>query len=162
MKAITLHQPYATLIAIGAKRIETRGWRTLYRGPLAIHAARSLSPEMRALCVREPFRTVLQQAGYTAPEKSPLGAVVATCSLVDCLPTGADQGTRPHALPCMGTAEWAFGNYAPDGGSGCWKTCCPSSHRSRREASKGSGSGAMARSDGPDSLGGAPGNDKGC
>src|SRR4051794_38411973 len=113
MKAITLHQPYATLIAIGAKRIETRGWRTRYRGPLAIHAARSLSPERRALCVREPFRTVLQQAGYTDPDRLPLGAVVATCSLLACLPTGPVAGTRPHALPRIGSAEWAFGNYAP-------------------------------------------------
>jgi activating signal cointegrator 1 len=40
MKAITLTQPWATLVAIGAKRIETRSWPTNYRGPLAIHAAK--------------------------------------------------------------------------------------------------------------------------
>ena len=42
MKAITLTQPWATLVAIGAKRIETRSWRTFYRGPLAIHAGKTL------------------------------------------------------------------------------------------------------------------------
>lgn len=36
LKALTLWQPWATLIAIGAKRIETRGWATSYRGPLVI------------------------------------------------------------------------------------------------------------------------------
>jgi hypothetical protein len=113
MKALTLHQPYATLVAVGAKRIETRGWRTRYRGPLAIHAARSFSPEMRALCLREPFRTVLQQAGYTDLDSLPLGAVVATCYLMDCLPTGPDTATPPHDLPLKDSAEWAFGNYAP-------------------------------------------------
>src|SRR6202030_2406661 len=40
MKALTLTQPWATLVAIGAKRIETRSWPTLYRGPLAIYAAK--------------------------------------------------------------------------------------------------------------------------
>lgn len=40
MKAITIWQPWATLIAIGAKRYETRSWSTTYRGPLAIHAAK--------------------------------------------------------------------------------------------------------------------------
>lgn len=40
MKALTLTQPYATLVAIGEKRLETRSWRTSYRGPLAIHAAK--------------------------------------------------------------------------------------------------------------------------
>lgn len=38
MKAITLIQPYATLIALGYKANETRSWQTTHRGPLAIHA----------------------------------------------------------------------------------------------------------------------------
>ena len=32
MKAITVIQPWATLLASGRKRIETRSWRTNYRG----------------------------------------------------------------------------------------------------------------------------------
>lgn len=42
MKVLTLHQPYATAIALGHKRYETRSWWTSYRGPLAIHAAKGL------------------------------------------------------------------------------------------------------------------------
>jgi hypothetical protein len=44
MKVLTLAQPWATLVAIGAKKIETRSWPTNYRGPLAIQFAR---PEQR-------------------------------------------------------------------------------------------------------------------
>jgi len=44
MKALTLTQPWATLIACGAKRIETRSWATDFRGRIAIHAAKGLSP----------------------------------------------------------------------------------------------------------------------
>ena len=40
MKAITLWQPWASLIACGAKKYETRSWATRYRGPIAIHAAK--------------------------------------------------------------------------------------------------------------------------
>lgn len=40
MKAITIWQPYATLIVLGLKRFETRCWGTSYRGPLVIHAAK--------------------------------------------------------------------------------------------------------------------------
>src|SRR5258708_5270609 len=40
VKALTLWQPWASLIAVGAKTIETRSWSTSYRGPLAIHAAK--------------------------------------------------------------------------------------------------------------------------
>src|SRR5689334_4415085 len=113
MKAITLHQPYATLIAIGAKRIETRSWPTRYRGPLAIHAARVLGPQARALCSHEPFRSALARAGYASPDALPLGAVVATCRLVDCLPTGAPTDYPPAHLPPGDSAERAFGDYAP-------------------------------------------------
>lgn len=40
MKAISLWQPWASAIAMGLKRIETRNWATRHRGPLAIHAAK--------------------------------------------------------------------------------------------------------------------------
>ena len=40
MKALTLHQPRASLVALGVKTIETRGWSTTYRGPLLIHAGK--------------------------------------------------------------------------------------------------------------------------
>lgn len=42
MKAITIHQPYASLIAWGEKHFETRSWSTPYRGPIAIHAGKSM------------------------------------------------------------------------------------------------------------------------
>jgi hypothetical protein len=105
MKGLTLTQPWATLIAIGAKRIETRSWSTSYRGPIAIHAAKGLGPVggQRGLfiqCAAEPFRTVLSSAieSHSPPyagnlkrlcnqEVMPLGSIVATANLVHCLPT---------------------------------------------------------------------------
>jgi hypothetical protein len=42
MKALTLIQPWATLVALGEKQIETRSWDTKYRGPLAIHAGKKI------------------------------------------------------------------------------------------------------------------------
>ncbi len=41
MKALSLKQPWATLVAMGIKTIETRSWATDYRGPLFIHASGS-------------------------------------------------------------------------------------------------------------------------
>lgn len=40
MKALSLTQPWATLVVSGAKLFETRSWTTRYRGPLLIHAAK--------------------------------------------------------------------------------------------------------------------------
>jgi hypothetical protein len=39
MKALSLRQPWASMIASGAKTIETRVWSTRYRGPILICAA---------------------------------------------------------------------------------------------------------------------------
>jgi hypothetical protein len=64
VKAITLTQPWATLMAIGAKRIETRGWSTQFRGPVAIHAAKGFPPDARHICWESPFREVLQPLGF--------------------------------------------------------------------------------------------------
>lgn len=87
MKALTLHQPWASAIAWGVKRIETRGWATSYRGPIAIHAGkrwtrdevakgRSLLATLRA--------SPLGEVPETLPELCPLGVVVAVAVLVDC------------------------------------------------------------------------------
>jgi hypothetical protein len=44
MKAISLWQPWASAIALGWKKNETRHWSTDYRGPLLIHAAKKIVP----------------------------------------------------------------------------------------------------------------------
>jgi hypothetical protein len=87
VKAITLTQPWATLVAIGAKRIETRSWRTDYRGPLAIHAAKTYPLAARGLRYDEPFYRALWDAGIKPDMPIPIGAVVAVCDLVSVVTT---------------------------------------------------------------------------
>lgn len=43
IKALSLWQPWASLLAAGVKRIETRGWPTGHRGLLLIHAGKHRS-----------------------------------------------------------------------------------------------------------------------
>lgn len=96
MKAITIKHPWASLISLGMKSIETRSWATKYRGPLAIHASARLGDsESRAICLQEPFRSVLLEAELLIPagrgcwkHNFPLGMGIATCNLVDCLEIG--------------------------------------------------------------------------
>lgn len=73
-KALTLTQPWATLVALGIKRVETRTWSTDYRGQLLIHAAKG-NPD------RE-FEAELRARGILpADAEIPLGAIVARCRL---------------------------------------------------------------------------------
>ncbi|HUB98847.1 MAG TPA: hypothetical protein VMS11_03375 [Solirubrobacterales bacterium] len=119
MKAITLTQPYATLVAIKAKRFETRSWSTRYTGPLAIHAGKGLGPVggergLRALCESEPFRGVLTQTGFADPRDLPRGVIVATCELVDCLETaGLSYAAMFDLTGTDAEREIHFGDYTP-------------------------------------------------
>ncbi len=103
MKALTLLQPWASLIAIGAKRIETRSWRTSYRGPLAIHAGRTFGAWSQEHWTMPACRAALYEAGITGVADLPRGYVIAVCRLVDCL-----RITEPPPEP-----ERSFGVYAP-------------------------------------------------
>lgn len=124
VRCLTLTQPWATLIAIKAKRIETRSWATSYRGPLAIHAAKGLGPVggksgLYELCMREPFFSALDAAGYRTGLDLPLGAIVATCYLLDVRIIGVELNGVPTIAaddmltftPILGN-ERAFGNYS--------------------------------------------------
>lgn len=57
LKAISLQQPYANLVASGRKTIETREWGTSYRGDLLICASLSGigEPKGLALCIVELY-----------------------------------------------------------------------------------------------------------
>jgi hypothetical protein len=57
MKAISLKQPWANLVASGKKTIETRKWATKYRGDLVICSSKSpkIEPYGKALCVVELY-----------------------------------------------------------------------------------------------------------
>ncbi len=76
---LTIHQPWAWLIANGHKDIESRQWSTSYRGKLIIHAGKTLvKPDAAA------FRAV----GIPLPpdDELDLGAVVAVATLRNCRP----------------------------------------------------------------------------
>lgn len=92
MRALSLWQPWASLIAVGAKTIETRSWGTKYRGPLAIHAAKTLEGismvNAGRMCREDDaaIAAALSAHGVTVWGDLPLGAVVAVADLVDCVP----------------------------------------------------------------------------
>ncbi len=104
MRCLTLTQPWASLVAIGAKHIETRSWSTFHRGPLAIHAAKGFPSWARTVCWREPFRSALLRGGYRLLSDLPRGGVVAICTLADVVPV--------ERLRSLNEREASFGDYS--------------------------------------------------
>jgi hypothetical protein len=107
MRGLSLTQPWATLIAIGAKRIETRSWSTSYRGPIAIHASKSFPRDCRDMCALQPFLRALTRAGLSLPEL-PTGAIVAVARVVGC--TLTERVVFDLSQPAQ-AAEREFGDY---------------------------------------------------
>lgn len=61
MKVLSLKQPYATLVCIGAKKIETRSFETSYHGKILIHASKAMPAEYKKLATTsKPFVNALK------------------------------------------------------------------------------------------------------
>src|SRR5882672_2409603 len=104
MRALSLYQPWASLIVYGHKRIETRSWPTRYRGTLLIHASKT-QVEMAQLDGWRPAQE-LDQRIFDLPY--PFGAIIGSVTVLDCLKT--DTAVTALALSAQ---EIVFGDYAP-------------------------------------------------
>lgn len=106
MKAITLYQPWASLMAGGYKKNETRSWSTEYRGDLVIHSAKSLNKESYRAYYVPAIASALKRMGFSEPSKLPLGKCLCVVRLDGCVLTQTLKsgiGVYP--------AEEAFGDY---------------------------------------------------
>lgn len=111
MKALTLYEPWAALVAAGWKEVETRNWYTSYRGPLAIHS--SVHPPDKIEISRATF--LMGGHGFELPQFH-MGCVVAVCRLAACVLTdrvgAAAQILKPEFSPKHGwSVELQVGNY---------------------------------------------------
>lgn len=110
MKALSIRQPFASLIIAGVKHYETRDWPTKYRGRLAIHAAKGWD---------NVDKTVAQQLAARWPEVKeivgngvPLGLALGIVEI--------EAVYRSHEIaPSLTDLERAVGNYQP--GRAAWK-----------------------------------------
>lgn len=106
MKALSLTQPWATLIVAGAKRWETRSWQPHYRGLIAIHASKAFPKWAQEICGREPFRSALN----CDPGELPTGAIIGVARIVRCVPTLSLNHDLDYA-GVISERERAFGDY---------------------------------------------------
>ena len=101
VKVLTIRQPWALLVALGVKTIETRSWSTKYRGPLTIHAG---ARKPRRIWVEpngdppaavdliamgrhyDMWEDVNDPGSWAYDWAGPLGAIIATATLDDVVP----------------------------------------------------------------------------
>jgi hypothetical protein len=103
VKVLSLLQPWATLVVIGVKKIETRSWNTSHRGALLIHASKGKAGSMFA--DKSPFKRYIPDFN-----KLPFGAIIGQVELVNVMKTEA-LGMSDEHINKLTLEEKAFGDY---------------------------------------------------
>ena len=126
MKCISILQPWASLVALGHKRIETRSWNTKYRGELLIHASKRMlngferKEFWERLYGKVNFDTYKELASMPSFEELPYGSIIGKVNLISTISTNQirlDAGVHidedGQRLGTWGftAQELAFGNY---------------------------------------------------
>ena len=122
MKALSLRQPWATLMAEQYKCIETRSWSTPYRGALAIHAAKKKDLEARHLWISEKRSGAIPRS-LPLFDDLPLGRLLCVVELIDVVPTewlleshedkASQYRTEYFSHNGMPEPEERYGDYSP-------------------------------------------------
>lgn len=122
MKVLSLLQPWATLVVIGAKKIETRSWNTKYRGDLLIHASKNKKIASEIIYTY-PFNKVLTEHFKHVREPDindlPFGAIIGKAQITDTCETELHNALNYAWGDYVITdEERAFGDYSPN--RYCW------------------------------------------
>src|SRR5205823_6376958 len=73
----SIRQPWASLIVGGVKDVENRTWSTRYRGPVLIHASRTVD--------KISDDELQSRFGVRPPAALPRGGIVGIAEIVDCV-----------------------------------------------------------------------------
>lgn len=113
IKILTLWQPWATLLACGIKRVETRNWYTSHRGPVVIHAAKRWVDDLKQLAADPRFAGPLREAKALTgwDHAMPLGAAIGVANLVDV--KGTNATAKGRWVDRLSEQERSFGDYGP-------------------------------------------------
>lgn len=103
MIALTIRQPWATLIVQGAKTVENRTWATRHRGPFLVHAAAARCRQSYALASE-----LTSRLGIILPDFDELvrGAIVGGAAIMDCVDASKDPWAMPFGYHFELGAAW--------------------------------------------------------
>ena len=87
MKAISIRQPWAWLIVNGYKDVENRTWSTKHRGPILIHAGKTLDPYFDE--IRQDV--LAQRVEFPDAKHIERGGIVGQANLVDCVTESSSE-----------------------------------------------------------------------
>ncbi len=88
MKALSIRQPWAWLIAHGYKDVENRTWKTNFRGEFLIHAGKRFDEDGYMHVLRALHRGIYDFSLLTDlpnPHQFQSGGIVGRAEIIDCV-----------------------------------------------------------------------------
>ena len=106
MKVLSLTEPYATLIKNGKKKVETRSWKTSYRGELYIHASSTK--------ISRETKQNAELMNLVKDNSMNYGNIICKCNLVDCIKMTKEyvEDMRKNHYQEYICGEYSEGRYA--------------------------------------------------
>ena len=111
MKALTIWQPYASLIGKGLKGYETRGFKTNYRGPLLIHSGQRPLRWILKHSDEDSLDVAIEFFGMEELMELPTGCAICVVDLVDCIEMTPDFIAKQSQTE-LAVGDWQPGRYA--------------------------------------------------
>ena len=100
MKALSIRQPWATLIVHAGKDIENRNWSTKVRGPFLVHAAKGMTQDEWHGAMEFAVAAGVSKDrlwDLCSPDTMPRGGSVGLAEITDCVESD--------------TSPWFMGDY---------------------------------------------------
>lgn len=86
MKALSIKQPWASLIAHGIKNIENRTWKTKFRGRIYIHASAKDAGALYELLNEKQIEAMNNHWTAAPPYPNrPISAIIGEVDIIDCV-----------------------------------------------------------------------------
>ena len=112
MKALSVKQPWAWLIGAGYKTIETRRWKTDYRGELVIVASKTIDRDAM-LMVNEKNQMFGVHINACRSTILKTGKAICLAELVDCRPMVVEDEEKAMCPVYLGAYSWVLQNIRP-------------------------------------------------
>ena len=107
MKALSIKQPWASLIAHGIKDVENRTWKTKFRGRILIHV--SAPTKFKVDLTNDQTKLAIPVLKTAIEGTMPFGAIIGEVDIVDCVMNHSSiwaEKTETEGITDVNTGEF--------------------------------------------------------
>ncbi|XP_075249182.1 activating signal cointegrator 1-like [Convolutriloba macropyga] len=103
---LSMHQPWASLLVAGIKRLEGRDWYTTHRGRLWIASTGKPCSQETIASLEQSYKVLRNDDFLPFPQQYPTGCLLGCVEVVDCLTQ--EQFTQEYSTECEECSDSSY------------------------------------------------------